>query len=186
MTAPMQYRYEGEEEWRTIPSAPAYSASSLGRVRRDAITRAGFGAVRHPSGKPLSQRALPHGHLQVTISMGNQPRTMLVHRLVAEAFLPPQPVGKVCVCHKDDDPSNNRPANLFWGSKADNSADMVRKGRSVRGTRVTGSRLTEMAVRDIRARLKNGEYQRDIAALYGVSQSNISAIARGHTWSYLP
>lgn len=182
--APILCKWDGEE-WRTIPSLPAYSVSSTGRVRRDALTYGGGGSVRTPTGT-LSQRALPSGHRQVTVSIENQPRTLLVHRLVAEAFLPAPPAGKDCVCHHDDDPSNNRPDNLFWGSKADNSADMVRKGRSVRGERVKGAKLTADQVMDIRRRLASGENQYEVAAQYGVGQANISMIAKRVTWRHLP
>ncbi len=184
MNAPLRLRYEGED-WRVSPSFPAYSVSSLGQVKRNTITRGGFGSVRYPSGV-LRQRALPHGHRQVTLSMDNKPKTVLVHRLVAEAFLPEPMPGQDCVCHHDDDPSNNRPSNLFWGSKADNSSDMVRKGRSVRGDRVKGAKLTEERVKDIRSRIALGENQDQIAKLHGITQSNVSMIAKRITWRHVP
>lgn len=184
--APIQFRWDGEAEvWKTIPSFPAYSASSFGRIRRDALTYGGGGSVRRPSGA-LKQRALPYGHRQVTISTGNKPKTLLVHRLVAETFLPAPEDGQDCVCHRDDNPSNNRPENLFWGSKADNSADMVRKGRSVRGERVKGAKLDAAAVLEIRKRLSAGQNQYDLAQAFGVTQSNISMIGKKQTWRHVP
>lgn len=171
------------ETWRTVPSYPAYSASSLGRVRRDAVVHGGGGSTRHPSGV-LRQRALPLGHRQVTLSMHNKPTTVLVHRIVAEAFLPaPQP-GQDCVCHRDDDPSNNRPENLFWGTRADNMRDMVAKGRQCRGERVASAKLSQEAVEAIRRRLSNGERQRAVAAIHGVAQSTVSLIATGAIWGH--
>jgi len=53
-----------------------------------------------------------------------------VHRLVWQAFLwldinnP-----KICVCHKDDNPSNNKVENLFLWTHWDNMRDMINKWR---------------------------------------------------------
>lgn len=172
------------EEWRVIPSFPAYSVSSLGRVRRDAIIRGGGGSTRHPK-ENLTQRALPSGHMQVTLSMGNKPQTFLVHRLVAEAFLPPAPAGKDCVLHGDDNPANNAPTNLYWGDRPDNTRDMVTRARQAKGERVSSAKLTADKVREIRQRCEAGADQYDLAAEYGVSQSNISMIASRTTWRHV-
>jgi HNH endonuclease len=172
------------EEWRVIPSFPDYSASSWGRIKRTAVVIAGWGAIQHRAGT-LKQRALPRGHMQVTLSMNNKRATCLVHRLVAEAFLPPPPPDKNCVCHRDDTPSNNRPENLFWGDRPDNSQDMVSKDRQAKGERVAGSKLTADDVMDIRRLYADGADQRDIAALYGIAQSNVSLIVTRATWKHV-
>lgn len=172
------------ERWATVPSHPAYSVSTLGRLRRDAPTHGGGGSRRLPSGF-LRVRPLPRGHLQVTLSMNNQPHTALVHRLVAEAFLPPPQEGQDCVCHRDDNPANNRPENLFWGTRADNTNDMVRKGRQASGERVTSSKLTADQVIEIRQRCAAGENQYELAAAFDVTQSNISMIASRSTWKHV-
>lgn len=171
------------EEWRDIASCPGYQVSSLGRVRRIAIIRGGGGSTRYPA-ECLSTRPLPQGHLQVTVSIGNRPKTHLVHRLVAEAFLPPPGVGQDCVCHRDDDPSNNKPMNLFWGTRGDNSADKVSKGRQAKGEQLP-SKLTVGSVKEIRARAANGASQYDLAAEFGVSQSNISMVITRTTWRHV-
>lgn len=183
--APLSFRWDGEEEWRVVASFPAYSISSRGRIRRDWPVRGGGGSVRIPQGY-LTARPLPRGHLQVTLSMGNRPTTVLVHRLVAEAFLPPPMAGQDCVCHRDDDPSNNRPDNLFWGTRQDNTADMVRKGRQRRGERVANAKLTSELVAQIRRRVAEGESQYTVAAQFGVAQSNVSLIVSRRTWRHAP
>lgn len=52
-----------------------------------------------------------------------------VHRLVAEAFLGPRPDG-MYVCHWNDDPTDNRLANLRYATPSQNSYDAVRNGRN--------------------------------------------------------
>lgn len=173
-----------DEEWRIIPSYPSYSASSLGRIKRTAVVRTSSGATLYPKG-PLKQRALPRGHLQITLSMKNKPTTLLVHRLVAEAFLPSPPPGKDCVCHRDDDPSNNRPGNLFWGDRPDNTRDMVSKNRQAKGERVAGSKLTAAQVAEIRELYAYGFDQYELANRYGTAQSNISMIVSRATWKHV-
>lgn len=180
---PIPAVFDGEV-WKKIPSIPEYEASTLGRVRRQAPALGGMGSIRIPTGV-LKLRALPSGHLLVTLSVGNVPRTVLVHRLIAETFLPPPADGKDCVCHRDDEPSNNVPDNLFWGTRADNTNDMVSKGRQARGERVTSAKLTEQDVIQIRARVLGSESQYDLAEAFGVSQSNISMIASRVTWKHV-
>ncbi len=172
------------EDWRPIPSLPGYSASSFGRIRRDAIIYGGYGSVRYPSGC-LSQRALPLGHLQVTVSINNKPITRLVHRLVAETFLPLAPVGKDCVCHRDDNPSNNRPENLFWGTRTDNSNDKVSKNRQAKGEKIGSAKLLPESIREIRRLGRLGINQYVIADQFGVTQTNISMIINRITWKHI-
>jgi len=172
------------ERWQVIPSYPAYSASSLGRIRRDAIIHGGGGSVRRPKGV-LTPRPLPLGHLQITLCVNNTPIDALVHRLVAEAFLPPPPKGKDCVCHRDDNPGNNKPENLFWGDRRDNSDDMVRKNRQAKGEKVAAAKLTECDVREIRRLCEGGAVQREVASQFGVAQSNIAMIVQRRTWRHI-
>jgi hypothetical protein len=172
------------EVWKAIPSIPEYAVSNLGRVRREAQIYGGQGS-RRPAGHILRERALPTGHRQVTVSVGNVPRTFLVHRLVASAFLPDPADGKDCVLHRDDDPSNNRPENLFWGNRADNSRDKVEKCRQAVGERVSSAKLTREKVLLIRQALAAGEKQRVVADRFGVTQTNVSMIASRTTWRYV-
>jgi hypothetical protein len=80
------------------------------------------------------------------------------------------------VCHKCDRPPCVNPAHLFIGTSADNSHDMVTKGRHGR------TPLTAQDVADIRA---SKEKQAVLAARYGVSQPSISNIRRGKHWRHV-
>nr|DAH89678.1 MAG TPA: homing endonuclease [Caudoviricetes sp.] len=50
------------------------------------------------------------------------------HRLVAMVYLE-NPQNLAQVCHKDNDPSNNRVENLYWGTSFDNMGQCVKDGR---------------------------------------------------------
>ncbi len=63
-------------------------------------------------------------------------RNMRVHRLVWEKTQGLIPPGAV-LCHRCDNPRCCNPDHLWVGTKADNSADMVSKGRQSRYTPLT-------------------------------------------------
>lgn len=86
------------------------------------------------------------------------------------------------VRHLDGVRGNNKLSNLKWGSCAENHADKVLHNRANgahRGQKHHNAKLTDAAVEKIKILLREGFYQRDIAFLFGVTQSNISKIATG-------
>lgn len=94
-------------------------------------------------------------------------------------------VDGLVVRHSCDNPPCVNPAHLSTGTKADNSADMVARGRSPRGSRSGTSKLTERQVAEIRRRQAAGELHRVLAAEYGVSRVTITNIVTGRTWRHV-
>jgi hypothetical protein len=81
-----------------------------------------------------------------------------------------------CVLHRCDNPKCVRPDHLFLGTKADNSRDMVTKGRQCRGERHHWAKLTDKEVCQIR----NSKMPQDqLSRIFGVNQSQISRIKTG-------
>ena len=66
--------------------------------------------------------------------VGGKQVPLYSHRLVALAWIGPQPEGME-VCHDDGDPTNNHVSNLRWDTHQANASDMVRHGRAGRPKR---------------------------------------------------
>jgi hypothetical protein len=72
----------------------------------------------HP-GRYLKKRRTPKGYFQVLLSKNGRRKWCLVHRLVAEAFIP-NPDGLPQVNHKDGHKDHNWQGNLEWVSRSEN------------------------------------------------------------------
>jgi hypothetical protein len=113
---------------------------------------------------------------------------LYVHRVSAKIFLPDYS-DDLLVCHKCDNPPCVNPRHLFVGTVADNSLDMVMKGRSTKGRRLHSgasngrSKLSWEIVEKIRGEYAKGNAsQHEIAQKYGITQTAISRITIGKTW----
>lgn len=123
--------------------------------------------------------------------------------------------GTLLVCHHCDNPKCCNPHHLFLGTDKDNSEDMVKKKRVVRGERhwskknpellplgdkhysrrqpdlvLRGesngnSKLSENQVIEIRNKYKQGSTQEELAELNGVSRSLIGGIVNNRKWKHL-
>lgn len=97
------------EIWKDIEGYEGlYQVSNLGRVKR----------VR--SGRIRTQKIAKNGYCQVNLSKNNQVNFYLVHRLVANAFIP-NPNNLPQVNHKDENKTNNHIENLEWCTQSYNN-----------------------------------------------------------------
>ena len=109
-----------KEEWKSINGFEGiYEVSNLGRVRslcREVKqTRRGTPLIYHHKGGILSPNADTGGYLSVMLhckERGKRERR-LIHRLVAEAFIP-NTENLPCINHKDENKVNNAVDNLEW------------------------------------------------------------------------
>ena len=105
----------------------------------------------------------------------------LTHRLSYELHVGPIPEGMV-VCHKCDTPACVNPAHLFLGTRTDNHADMVAKGRHQKGSRQWKAKVTEDDVRAIRA--MSGTH-REVANQFGLTPAAVKAIRHRVNWRHV-
>lgn len=96
-----------KEIWKDITGYEGlYQVSNIGMVRSLNYRRTG----RVQLLKLYKDRG---GYLNVVLCKDGKEKRNLVHRLVAEAFIP-NPDNLPQVNHKDENPSNNRVENLEW------------------------------------------------------------------------
>jgi hypothetical protein len=105
----------------------------------------------------------------------------LSHRLSYKIHYGPI-TSKECVLHKCDDPKCVNPSHLFIGSRATNAADRTSKGRTLKGSAVTISKLTEQQVIGIRASPKSAKF---LSKQYGVSDCTIYNIRNRSVWKHI-
>ena len=90
--------------------------------------------------------------------------------------------GELNALHKCDNPWCVCPQHLFAGTCADNSKDMVAKGRSSRGESKPMSKLTEDMVRFIRS---SSEKTSHLAKKLNVSPPTIARVRKGELWKHV-
>lgn len=139
--------------WRNVRENKGYRVSDKGVVKSFINNKHGVGKEAHVL-KPVVNC---HGYETVCLGRGNR---RLVHRLVAEAFIP-NPNNLPLVRHLDDNPRNNRVENLAWGTQTDNMQDCVRHGRLVGNTRAA----VESTRIPIRAISLDGKYSEDFSSM---------------------
>ena len=101
--------------FRSGPYKPVYMVSNLGRVKSVLrVLKFKNGKYRLQKETILSQFKCGSGYLGVTLcSPDGSSHRKLVHRLVAQAFIP-NPNNFPQINHKDEDKTNNIVTNLEW------------------------------------------------------------------------
>lgn len=117
----------------------------------------------------------------LTFNAGSD-RTYLVHRLVAERYLP-NPENKRTVNHKDGNKLNNQVDNLEWATDSENLKhafnELQRKPSRGRAT------ISEETVLTIKALLKDGLPHQRLAEFFGVKRSLIADISAKRAWDHI-
>lgn len=128
----MKYKFEinrrlpsFNEEWKDIKNYEGlYQVSNLGNVRsldRKIKQKNKNGEFQYVTykGKILKIQKQKNGYLTIDLHKRNKFKRKLIHKLVAEMFIP-NPNNYKCVNHKDSNIQNNRMDNLEWCTQSYN------------------------------------------------------------------
>ena len=109
--------YENEI-WKPIVGCEGlYEVSSYGRVR----------SLKRKAPRILKLKKDPDGYSEVGLYIDGKQKQFLVHRLVAEAFIP-NPENKATVDHIDRVRDNNFVENLRWATRVEQNKNREKKG----------------------------------------------------------
>jgi hypothetical protein len=103
------------EEWKSVPDFPAYTVSNFGNVR-----------TTHKNRDALLVLKDRGEYKVVRLCNKGVEKTCQVHRLVAEAFIPPVE-GKIYIDHINRNKHDNNVTNLRWVNRSENGLNRERR-----------------------------------------------------------
>lgn len=160
-----------EEVWKDIKEYEGlYQVSTFGRVRSlDRLDDAN----RRLTGKILKGGKCTNGYLKVSLSKDSIVSQQIIHRLVAQAFIP-NPENKSDVNHIDENKTNNRVDNLEWSTRKENINHGTCNERSGKSRRIPiiATNLTTGESTDFNS-------GKECAIQLGLSQGNITSVLKG-------
>jgi len=106
-----------EEQWKVVEGYSNYKISNFGRII-------------NKNNQILKMNKNVSGYTQIAISNNNIRKTLLIHRLVAQAFIP-EVEGKTHVNHIDGNKQNNRATNLEWVTPSENMKHAISTGINI-------------------------------------------------------
>lgn len=109
------------EAFKIVPGYENYAVSNYGRIMR--MT---YGPQTEPGRIKKPQVNSKNGYCHVKMTGSEGKKSMLLHRLVAKAFIP-NPNGYREIDHIDRNKENNHVDNLRWCTRRENLTNMVHK-----------------------------------------------------------
>jgi hypothetical protein len=171
-----------DEVWKELTFSESkfkkYEISNCGRIRSYSATQKKF--------RMLKQSTI-RGYKYYSFK-ADKGGSKLIHRLVADMFLPRDNKMQTYVIHLDYDKSNNHVDNLKWVTKRtlQEHHKLNPNYKYERPFRITNSKLTESEVIRLKKKLlrgKNPLYK--IAKEFGITHTQLNRIRSGENWSHV-
>lgn len=165
----------GFPDYRVADNGSVWSRRMLKRFK---YTENGWGK--------LSPAIVGKGYQDVTLydTLG-RPHRRYVHRLVLEAFRGACPEGMECR-HLNGNKTDNRLANLAWGTWYDNNEDRKRHGTyrtaSLKGERNPMAVLSRTKIDQVMLLMSQGYNLKSTAERVGVSWGTVKSLVNGNHW----
>ena len=176
--------------WRVLPDYEGcYSVSDTGLVYSHPRTeyvnsRRTGGHYRYRNGGYVRTQQNKLGYIQVGLHLNATCKQPLVHRLVAQAFVP-NPEDLPEVNHIDGDKGNNNVGNLEWVTRRQNALHSTQVLGKNKGAENNRAKLSEEEVLGIKSDLEEGLSQTEVAKRYNVTNHAIFRIQHGYNWAWL-
>ena len=179
---------ELKEEWRPVKGYEnIIEVSNLGRVRSiSRYEKTGNKGRKFVRGKILKCEKMAKGYIRIKPTRRLGGKRFLVHRLIAETFIP-NPNNYPVVNHKDEDKSNNKVENLEWCTPRYNS----KYGTCQQRRSIYRKRAVEMIDKNTKEVIEIFDSMKSAEEKTHISAKQISAVcrgydksARGYYWRY--
>jgi NUMOD4 motif-containing protein len=170
------------EKWKEIKFSvkgmrSRYAVSSHGRV---ASYKENFDEGNIITG------TLNNGYLSLKIKHDGKDLQMMIHRLMAQAFLKRKSRHDFVV-HLNFKKTENRISNLRWTTKEEMQKHQQKSPHVIasrKARKSIGHKLTIAKVKDIKRKIKSGKTQmKAIAKQYKISEMQLHRIKRGENWA---
>jgi transposase-like protein len=173
-----------DEKWVPLPRFDnLIEVSDMGRVRSMERTVKGRGiGLRTIPTRLVKFRGHPWGYYWCEFMLNGVKYWDFVHRLVLEGFKGPCPEGYY-VLHFDNNPKNNIPSNLRYGTPSENSQDKWMHGTQSHGDGIWWRKVNSPDVMAIRDARQGGVKIKTLCEQYGLSEAQVSRIGTGSRWT---
>lgn len=128
---------------------------------------------------PVSHRKDRDGYPRVHRGKG-----LRMSRYVWEVYNERKIPENMLILHKCDNPECINPAHLHLGTQKQNMAEMVMRGRSLKGSKHPNAKLIEQDVYFIRFE-SEGITRKELAEMFSVRPDHISDILKNKCWKHV-
>lgn len=177
-----------EEIWKDVIGFEGYyQVSNLGKVRSlDRIVEHTYSKKLTLKGVEMKPQINFGGYCQVRLCKDNNTRGYVIHRLVAQAFIP-NPDNKPQVNHINGIKTDNRVENLEWVTHRENAIHAFKNNlvKTARGEDQGKAKLTEEVVIELRKMRSSGYQYKELAKMTGLTHRTVRAACIGFTWAHV-